>query len=55
MSDQKVKIIKRADIEKERETLERVEIAYMYLLMDRYRMKAAEYLARKVIDKMPDN
>lgn len=42
-----VKVIKRAEIERERESRERVEIAHMYLLIDRYSEKAAEHLERK--------
>ncbi len=42
-----IKVIKRAEIERERESRERVEIAHMYLLIDRYSDKAAEHLGRK--------
>ena len=49
----KVKIIKRSEIEKERDRLEGVEIAHMYILMERYQVKAFDrvgHMRREIRD-----
>lgn len=41
-----VRIIKKADIEQRRERELRHEIAYMYVLIDRHREKARDYIRK---------
>lgn len=42
----KVRIIKKADIDMKRERELRHEIAYMYVLIDRHREKARDYIRK---------